>query len=174
MRRLLQLTLFCLLAITTVIQTFAADPVYTIDFANKNPTWTNSNAYKDVSINSRDGLWTLTNASNNNNNWAYIRLGYKGATTTTTLASTGKLSEAIASIKFNIKAWKREGTIKGVSVEVCPDNSFEKSSTSTYVATSIPTYNTTGEVVINISDPKKNQYYKVNISVYNPDKKTVV
>ncbi len=174
MRRLLQLTLFCLLAITTVIQTFAADPVYTVNMdAGKAPTKTwpiNNNGYKGT-ITSKDKKWTLTNANNNNiNKGTCIRIGPKNAEISSSLTSKFAISQKIGSVSFDIYAWLRKGTdtagaVTAINVQVCPDSDFAESNTQTYSLSTMPTQE--GEITIPIENPVADQYYKINITCKN-------
>lgn len=160
MRRLLQLTLFCLLAITTVIQTFAADPL-TVSMGKA--SWPGETTYS-ATITSNDKKWTFSNFGNNDNSWDYVRIGKKESTTTSTLTSIEPIAEKIESASFNIKAWLR-GEITAIKVQVCPDSKFAESNTTTDSLSTMPTQE--GEITIPIEKPVANQYYKINITCKN-------
>lgn len=166
MRRLLQLTLFCLLAITTVIQTFAADPL-TVSMGKT--SWPKETTYSATKT-SNDGKWTFSNFGNNDNSWDYVRIGKKKSTTTSTLTSIEPIAENIESASFNIKAWLR-GEITAIKVQVCPDSKFGESNTKTYSLSIMPTKaGGPGEISIPIEKPVANQYYKINITCNNATK----
>lgn len=177
MRRLLQLTLFCLLAITTVIQTFAADPVYTVNMdAGKAPTKTwpiNNNGYTGT-ITSKDKKWTLTNANNNNiNKGTCIRIGPKSNDeTSSSLTSKFAISQKIGSVSFDIYAWLGRGAVTAINVQVCPDSKFAESNTKTYSLSTMPTQE--GEITIPIENPVADRYYKINITCKNTEKNGVI
>ena len=162
MRRLLQLTLFCLLAITTVIQTFAADPVYTVEM--KKSLWASNSSY-DGNFASKDNKWHFYKG--NNDIGDYVRIGKKSTTQTSTLESKFKIEREIASVSFDILKWLR-GKITAITVQVCPDPDFGESNTKTYSLTTMPTQE--GEITIPIEKPVANQYYKINITCNNTTK----
>lgn len=164
MRKFL-LTLLCFLSITTAIPILAAEPITLLmDGTN----WKNETTYS-ATVTSKDSQWSLSNFGNNsyNNGWYYVRLGKKSSTTTSTLTSLVPISDKIETISFNIVQWPRNGTITALNVQSCPDKNFGTSNTTTYNAASIPTYDTTGEVKIDITEPAANLYYKVNITCEN-------
>lgn len=166
MRRLLQLTLFCLLAITTVIQTFAADPL-TVSMGKA--SWFGETTYSATKT-SKDNKWTFSNFGNNDNSWDYVRIGKKKSTTTSTLTSIEPIAEKIESASFNIYAWQRN-SITAINVQVCPDSSFGESNTTTYSLSTMPTMaGGKKEIIIPIEKPVANQYYKINITCNNTTK----
>lgn len=130
--------------------------------------WKNETTYS-ATVTSKDSQWSLSNFGNNSykDGWYYVRLGKKSSTTTSTLTSLVPISDKIETISFNIVQWPRKGTITALNVQSCPDKNFGTSNTTTYNAASIPTYNTTGEVKIDITSPAANLYYKVNITCKN-------
>ena len=163
MRRLLQLTLFCLLAITTVIHTFAADPVYTVEM--KKSLWESNSSY-DGNFASNDGNWHFYYG--NNDLGDYVRIGKKSTTQTptqtSTLESKFQIEREIASVSFDILKWLR-GAVTAINVQVCPDSNFAESNTTTYSLSTMPTK--AGEITIPIENPVAKQYYKINITCEN-------
>lgn len=169
MRRLLQLTLFCLLAITTVIQTFAADPVYTVEM--KKSLWVSNSSY-DGNFASNDGNWHFYKG--NNTLGDYVRIGKKSTTQTSTQTSTleskFQIEREIASVSFDILKWNRD-SVTAINVQVCPDSNFAESNTTTYSLSTMPTKKGgTGEITIPIENPVAKQYYKINITCNNTTK----
>lgn len=169
MRRLLQLTLFCLLAITTVIQTFAADPVYTIDFATDK--WPGTNGYTS-DIQSNDNNWRLQGAHNNQGKWAYIRVGAaKGKNdksakeTTCILTSLFEIEQEVESVSFNVTKYSvtDQKYVKAIYVDTSESSDF--SSVTTITAPTLPS--AIGEFKITLPNPAANLYYRVRIDLYN-------
>ena len=103
-----------------------ATPVVTADFTAKtvgNSNYTNTWTYGD---------WSLTNCSNNNKSWAYIRCGGKGGskstdtnTDATTIQGTAKLTKAIGEVKVIHSGTSNNNfTVNSIVLEVSSKSDF--------------------------------------------------
>jgi len=176
MKKLL-LTLLCIIGVSAA---WAQTAAYTVPMGGKadgatENFWPNVSAYNKTST-SADGKWENSNYNNNNNGWAYGRLGGKAASgstleTTGTLSSTSALSEKIGKIEVSLRGFvqkssKNNGTLDKITVESATNADF---SDATVVAQNgAITEITDGDIVtLNIASPEADRYYRVNVTVTN-------
>ena len=134
----------------------AEDVVYkTLDFSKASQpkvdvyttTWTATSEDKQ-------DKWTISNFSNYNNKWAYVKCGRKDYTSIATIANSAAYSSAVTKVVVTYDAVKSNP--KTTYLEVSTDPKFSTVDEKVVVATP-----KAGDVAYTISSPKANAYYRL-------------
>lgn len=157
MSRLLRnLMLLALIIIGGGMSAQADDVVYrTLDFSKASQpkvdvyttTWTATSEDKQ-------DKWTISNFSNHNNLWNYVKCGRKNITSIATIANSNAYSSAVTKVVVTYDAVKSNP--KTTYLEVSTDPSF--STVDQKIEVKAPKK---GDVAYTISSPKANAYYRL-------------
>ncbi len=112
-----------------------------------------------------DKVWDIANFNNYNNGWAYIKCGRKSDASTAHIATSWAVEEEMAQMKITVGALSNSDKITSASLIVATDSTFGG------VVETIPVTLAAGEVVVDITTPTANCYYKLEI-VMTPTGKT--
>ena len=98
----------------------------------------------------------LVNASNYNNNWAYIKIGHKTTAYTGTITTAAAIDQPIGKVSLNIGALANAAQV--ISVKLYYDDASDFSSPDSESFTIA-----TGEQTVEIESPESNLYYKIEV-----------
>lgn len=127
--------------------------VASLPFGSDN--WDNVSAY-DKTLTSKDGAWTLVGFNNNSNKWDYVRCGSKNYESTAEIITATPIAEAVSKAVLKIDNINEAANVTSTSLYIANNADFTD-------ATKLSFDLTTGENVIDITEPKENSYYKVEI-----------
>lgn len=159
MSRLLRnLLLLALIIIGGGMSAQADDVVYkTLDFSTASQPKVDEYT-KTWTATSKDGQdkWTISNFSNHNNLWTYVKCGRKNIASIATIANSNAYSSAVTKVVVTYDDVSSNPNT--TYLEVSTDPNF--STVDEKVAVKTPTK---GDVAYTISSPKANAYYRLTI-----------
>ncbi|GJG37926.1 hypothetical protein PRLR5067_30930 [Prevotella lacticifex] len=134
----------------------ADDAVYkTLDFAKASQPKVNDYTTKwTATSEDKQDNWTISNFSNYNNEWLYVRCGSKKGASIATIANSNAYSSAVTKVVVTYDAVKSNP--KTTYLEVSTDPKFSTVDEKVVVATP-----KAGDVAYTISSPKANAYYRL-------------
>ena len=120
--------------------------------------------YNSKKVSSYTDTWTATNnaftvtvvnANNNNNDWAYIKMGRKNNTSVGSITTNAAIDKAVSKVSLTIDALTAT-KINSITLKTAT------SANGTY--TSVGTFNKAkGAQSVEISSPTKNLFYKIEV-----------
>jgi len=132
------------------------------------PQWPNVGGYgsKVVSTAQFGGCtWTAQNMNNNNNGWAYFRIGQKSKTNyIASLYSNAAIPEAVTDVTLTVKSFLR-GTVNSATLIVSDDGSFADATSVSYEVNSAITK--AGDYTFTVTSPVAGKYYKLQFNTTN-------
>ena len=160
MRKFLRLTLVCLMAM--VCSSAFADAYKILTFPDGNKTKTNQYTVTwNATING--DTWEITNFSNNNNAWNFIRCGRRSSISTASIATDFAIDQPISSVVVTFDKIEKASKINSISLVVASDADFSNVvETIDMPVVEIDEDLTDGhDKEFKIANPAANYYYKL-------------
>lgn len=139
------------------------------------PQWPNMGGYAQTEVSTAQFggcTWSAQNMNNNNNGWAYLRLGKKSTTNgIAALYSNAALPWAVTDVTLTVKEFLR-GTVNSATLVVSDDDSFADATSVSYNVSSAIT--AAGDYTFTVTTPVAGKYYKLLFNTTNTTSKNGV